>query len=94
MFYSPDKKVGMGLKIGSSEYFSFLATFMGANGVYVLQAGPSSKLKNSRGGWVLLGQAKDCVGSAGSCLQPRATEQGGTGPGMLRSPLLFLGAGL
>lgn len=48
MFYSPDKKVGMGLKIGSSEYVSFLVTFMGANGVYVLQAGPRTKMKNPR----------------------------------------------
>ena len=60
----------MGLKIGSSEYPSSSATFLGTKGVHVLQAGPSSNQKTPGEGLILLGQVQGCVGSAGSCLYP------------------------
>lgn len=50
---------------------------MGTKGVLVLQAGKISNLKNHSGGLVLLGRVEGYVGSAGSCLQPQATKQGG-----------------
>lgn len=56
----------MGLKVGSSDCLSSLATLMTTKGGHMLHTRKSFNMKNPRGGRVHLGWVEGCVGQLGA----------------------------